>query len=527
MIIMVTNCIWIYQDQSPPLSDMAGHSFRSVQMAHWLQDGKLLSILKQDTIYPPFTYLVTGIIFLLVGYYPDIPQYSLLLWVIILMISIYSIGNTIYKNKYLALGATALTMCYPLVAHFSRIYDLDFPLTALVTASMAVLLQTNHFAKRRETIVFSLLVVAVLLTKWTGVFFIVGPAFIVLLSKRNNINIKNISLALGIILVLTMPWYWLHTNIILDIAEATRNNVFSVPHENLLRLKSLLFYARSITQGIIWPLTLIFLTGVIICFKKIKRCYFWLLVSWLIIPYLIFTFIYSKEIRYLMPLYPALALCSMSCFSYLFSAYSLKLKRRWVFSVIISVFSVILMFCIWFDTSWGTRLLPFSHAYGYQKITPKQVYYGFTYPTQYHTTLMLVAQELANIGSAKVAVVPNSIFLTATQIQYYTALHGNIKLNFSLSSKLRNPAWRDVLPQADYVITKTGEQGPKLWAANLKDIATAEQNNDVIFQQFELIGQWQLNGIETSAQQINLYKKNDKLLPFPLIGERVGDRGRI
>ena len=72
-VFVVSNIIWIVLDQAPPLWDMAGHSVQAASLARGIFT---------NTIYPPASYAVTAMCFRLFGFYPDVPQYSLLFWVL-------------------------------------------------------------------------------------------------------------------------------------------------------------------------------------------------------------------------------------------------------------------------------------------------------------------------------------------------------------------------------------------------------------------------------------------------------------
>lgn len=526
---VLTNIIWIWLDQSPPLWDIAGHSQRSAYFAELIAHGNIKTLLQFDTIYPPFPYIVTGILFILFGFHSDIPQYSLLLYVIVFLISTYSLSVTLFKQKWVACIATTLTLCYPLLLHFSRIYDLDFPLTVLVTASIATLFKTDHFQKRNWSILCALSIAAALLTKWTAIIFLITPitlyciqSYRTLSTAKRKIARMHILLILISIGILASPWYLIHAKAILHSAAATRKNIFSVPYEQLFNIQNITYYARKTMQAITWPMSIVFIAG---CIRLLilKNKTLWLLLSWIAVPYLIMTFVfYSKESRYVLPLFPLLAILSASLF--------VQLKRKYVVPLMSIILCIGVFF--WMELSWGMPFLPpsvyqplhINTQYGYQPVTTQKVYYGFTYPTQYHTNLSemvaVLQHDIQNHSTDKdvihVAVIPNSIFLTAQQIQYYTRLQKidsitqPYVIDYSLSSQVRggdDSEWKNVLPTADYVITKTGDQGPEVWSGQLPLIAEEEQQLDsAVFAEFEIIGEWTLSGIEAQPQRLRLYR---------------------
>ncbi|GEM_PF-3487531 len=517
------NIVWIILDGSPPLWDIAGHSARSILVAQLLHDWNFHSILRLDTIYPPFSYIVSGILFLLFGSNADIPQYSLLLWTMVLYISTYSIAVQLYQKKSIGVGACLLLLGYPLLLHFSRIFDLDLPQTAIVTATFAALLRSKNFTDYPWTLGTACLIALALLTKWTSIIFLFGPFFMILVStlrakEHRSVSLKNISHGFLLLLCIAGPWYALHSFEVLKSLIATRNNGFSVPFENLISFKNSFYYIGKTITGMSWPLALFACAGFLrLLYKRTRQD--WFLIVWCVVPYLVMTFLlYSKENRYFLPIFPALAIASAVCIAYLPKIFRIP---GW--------FAIIILVCFfWVDISWHTRLLPHTWylksglalTYGYYEPTPQGPGYGFSYPTKYQMNIQDIIKTLADDilkqkrkGTIQIAVVPNSIFLTAQQIQYYGKLNGidnprkPFRLEYALSSRIRGPEWRKDILKADYLITKTGDQGPLIWGPSLPDIYSEESNKKSdIFSQFELIRTYPLYGIENKPQEARLYR---------------------
>ncbi|MFH1597842.1 MAG: phospholipid carrier-dependent glycosyltransferase [Patescibacteria group bacterium] len=520
---VLVNIVWVVQDQSPPLWDIAGHSQRSLQISELMANFKPRTILNLDTIYPPFSYIVTGTFFLIGGRHFDIPQISLLFWLLIYILSVYGIAHYLLKNRWLAILALAISLFYPLLAHFSRIYDLDFPLTAMTMASLAALIKSNGFKSRKWSILFGLATALAILTKWTAVVFILGPLIYILIKSfkdKESRKTKKINLVILIAIILTLiaPWYLTHAKDIWKSAQATRQNIFSVPTEDLFSLDNIGYYVRKTVNSLTWPLAAWSLVGLFFFIKnRVKNG--WFLLAWIVVPYLIMTFLfYSKESRYFLPVFPALAILAATSFW--------KVNRIWR-HVGIGLILTMGVF-VWTETSWGVKSfsdniyekLALSEEYGYKNVTYSDVRYGFTYPTQYHNNLEVVASALktdlqqnkSEHNLIKIAVVPNSIFLSGQPVQYWGRLlelesfNHDYQVDYALSSRIRSTDWQEVITEADYLITKTGDQGPAIWGKHLAEIAESEKNGDPIFDNFELIQSWPLLGIEEDNQAVNLYR---------------------
>lgn len=525
------NIFWIREDTSLPLWDIAGHSERSAHYADLLKHGWTLAPFTQDYIYPPLPYFIAAIGFLVAGQYEDVPQFSFLFWVIVYCLGLYIIGLEIFQKRWLALCIVALSFAFPILAHFTRIFDLDFPLTAAVTLALALLLRTKHFSRRLPSILFGIAFGAALLVKWTAIVFILGPLLVeciaVLRDKKNGVllnfltkPVQNIFISCLLTLLVGAPWYILHGRNILASAIATRHNIFSVPYEELLSFGNAWYYVERIYLGSTWILALLALFGFILWIRDRHQPQRWFILSWFFISYFVMTFFfYSKESRYILPVYPVFSILIMKCI--------LQWKRK--LSIALAAFVVMWGSIIFLQTSFRVpilsgdliRFLGLRHAYGFRIITPEKPGYGFTFPTHYQqNTKKISASIFADIqkekrtGTINIIIVPNSIFLTAQQIKYYGRLMGLDTLNnpftvrYDLSSAIRKGEdWKTIMLQADYVITKTGDQGPAIWdGTRLKAIEQEEKKKTSFFDNFVLLETWDLRGIEGSPKKARLYK---------------------
>lgn len=525
---VISNIFWISENQSPPLWDIAGHSNRSAYFAQLLSQGEFKAVFNFNTIYPPFAYLVTALFFLIGGWSALIPSLSLLPFLILFVLATYSLANSLYRRRDLALAVAALALAYPLLAHFTRIYDLDFPQAALTTAAIAALLKTKRLTDRRWVIWSALAIALAILTKWTAVIFMVVPLVWELgAAVRNKVDWKksltNLGILGGLILALVLPWYIRHGRAIYDSSVATRNNVFSVPFENLWSWGNISFYAKQTSRAITWPLAIAFIAGLLILFWKQRKVAVYLLFA-IGVPYLFLTFaLYSKESRYFLPVFPLLAVITMSF---------LLLSRK-IWRVVGGIGLALVAGLFWLQTSFAVpvinasaqKTLRLDDAYGFQKVMSEKPYFGFTFPTAYHKNLPEIIEGLKNDvavnqpagKTVKVAVVPNNIFLSGQPAEFYARLNGlnrpggDWRLDFSYSSKVRGGDWREQIIQADYLITKTGDQGPPVWGPELKEVSVAEVSGDPIFtENFELLETWSLPGIEGKPTEARLYRSNNQ-----------------
>jgi len=520
-LLLLSQIIWISLDTSPALWDLAGHSSRAVQVSQLVLHGNLRTLFHLETIYPPLTYLVTLPFFVLSRWHGDSPQWSLLLWNALAAWGLYTIAWKLYSRRDLAILSCALFFLWPLPAHFSHIFDLDFPLTAICLATLAALLSTDRFRSKRWTIIHGITIGLALLVKWTSFIYLIAPKLAYIAwswtrttDRRQLIRRVILSGLLGTLIAL--PWYAVYTSDILRSAVATRHNVFSVPYEDLTSVNNALFYIRWMIRSMTLPMLALSGLGLLLMAWR-RKLGSLIILTWTIAPYLVLTFaLYSKESRYFLPSMPALAIAAG------FALTRLRGKMK----VVAITLTLLWAGVFWVHSAW-TPIIPdavvdklkLTRVYGVQAVKPESPYFGVTQPTQYQIGVMkdlptAIAAVLPTLDTAtiNIAVVPNSIYLSGQQVQYGLRLErlewpsGPYRFDFSPSSRVRGAGWREALADADLIITKTGDQGPLVWGPYLPEVATAEATLDPdTFGSYQLVADWQVTGIEKEPQVMRLW----------------------
>ncbi|MEK7157949.1 MAG: phospholipid carrier-dependent glycosyltransferase [Patescibacteria group bacterium] len=526
LFISISNIFWIRADQSPPLWDMAGHSHSAAHIGQLMETGRWDDIVRFDSAYPPLNYIFTGLLFWMFGSHADIPQFSVVFYVLLLMGTVAMMTIQLTKNKYLAIAAAALTFFYPQLSHFSRIYDLDYQLVTVTTLSLAFYLKSQRGNHRAWTLAFGAVLGLTFLTKWTAVVFIAPPILTDLFFawRKKEFNVfaaQNFCLATVVAGLIAAPWYLAHVRGIFDALQGARRNGFSVPTEDLWSVKNIVYYAHGTIKGVGFLISLVLVPVLIIAgWRHRQRDLF--LLAWVFGAYFIMTFLFfSKEPRYLLPIFPALAILTVL---------SVEPLRKNFQRVLLGVICGIALF-FWVDTTWGMtftsqkweqKSIIARWTYGYFPPAPNGIPYGLVTPSQYHTNLREITERIRRDQAqfpksrpTNIVVVPNSIYLTAAQIQFAARLSGldhpnnTFRTDYRLSSEIRHQNWREDILKGDYLITKTGNQGPVQWAGFLPEIAREEANpNSEIFRQFQLLQTWKLYGVESNPQEARLYRRN-------------------
>jgi len=104
---------------------------------------------------------------------------SLLPYLFILLFSTYLIGRLIYSD-FVGILALFFLFSYPLIFQSSRQFQLDFPLTAMVSLNILLLLKCDNFKNRLYSFLFGLALGWAMLIKGQVMLFIIWPLFFVL-----------------------------------------------------------------------------------------------------------------------------------------------------------------------------------------------------------------------------------------------------------------------------------------------------------------------------------------------------------
>jgi len=362
------NVAWVVLDKVPPAYDYARHLY--IAFLYWQAfDGGSPSLwfdlLSVEPFYPPLYHLSLIPFAMVLGFsaYSAVLANSIYLAVIIL--STYGIGSLI-NDRRTGLMAAFFVSCYPWLAYVSRTPMIDTMLTAAVALAYYLFLKSKNFEDRFYSLMFAVTFAGGLMVKWTFLFFLL-PAVILGLIGGKPIELKRsliqfiyyfglvfVLLVLPFFIFILEEWRWVPLLLEMGLVGLLVRAVPSVGISpvkviNLITLTvvSLVicfpWYSHTLlnlvqaaskhgghglkegdpTAGVdfwmnyLWVLQnsvggilfLLFLIGII--FFLIRRKYFNpLLTGWIVLPYIVFTLMINKDMRYIMPVLPCIAVIS-------------------------------------------------------------------------------------------------------------------------------------------------------------------------------------------------------------------------
>lgn len=338
---LVNNYIILSRNNAPFYDDSAGYISQDYKVykaiiEHQYLKAYRISAGSHPALYPffsvPFYFIFKGTAIA--------PSMTNSIFWIILILSIYGIGANLHSRKAGLLSA-AIATCFPHVFSLSRIYLFDFPLLATVTLAIFCLLKTKNFKDRKKSILFGLATGFSASTKPYFIIFLIGPFLLYFYKsfiKENSLRhkkFKNLILAFVASVCFAGVWY-LPPHLYSVLGHLT--HAWNYPADlALFSYENIFFYIKTLMNVQILPFYfLLFLFSFrTFLIDKDKGLF---LFSWILIPFLFFTFavLNFKDFRFTFPFLPAITLL-------------ISLNIFWIKSSIIKKLAIILILTVGFS----------------------------------------------------------------------------------------------------------------------------------------------------------------------------------
>ncbi len=230
------------------------------------------------------------------------------LYLFLLLLAVYGIGKEL-KDRQTGLIAAMLCSFSPGVYLSAIQFNLALPTAALVSVIVYSLVLVSRSQGRRYWLLFALLFVAGMYTRQLVGVFILGPLLLTLFRLDRitwKAGLKGAGLLLAVILVL-LPYYHVLSP---EHHMVKKMSITGWVHEsNIFSLQHLLYYLRIIPKQVNKLNTLLFAAGLALLF--LKRTYGdKLILSWIIPPLVILSFVFLKFPEYTTAVIPAISLAA-------------------------------------------------------------------------------------------------------------------------------------------------------------------------------------------------------------------------
>jgi 4-amino-4-deoxy-L-arabinose transferase-like glycosyltransferase len=212
---LVNNGIWLLNDVTLPAYDKAAHASFALKYLRLFEEPARLSLSKLLAVtqyYPPFFHVSSVPVTMALGFSVSAVSATNFLYLLIFAVSLFRIGRRLF-DEWVGVGAVALTLLYPMVYALSREALVDFALIAMVTLSLDLILVTDGGLNRRRGWWLGAVAGCAMLTKWTAVTFLLGPAALVAARAvwRDRPPLVSVLASLGLAVlsfsIVALPWY--------------------------------------------------------------------------------------------------------------------------------------------------------------------------------------------------------------------------------------------------------------------------------------------------------------------------------
>lgn len=364
--------IWLSKNKVPPGWDGAAHLMLSLDYFQILKDGgwgMIDKFIQLSNYYPPLYESSTSLLYMLFGTSMNVAIMTNSIYLGIILFSTYVIGKRLF-NSETALFAVFLISLYPSVIIWQRFYMNEIALVSMVALAIYMLLLTENFQRFWYSIGFGIALALAMLTKWTAIFFLLGPLACVVHDTFSSVTIeqrlrgykkekqdvcagcgkvldknyatyqgknfcsnackksmknrkkesaftynkyRNLILALAAAFLLSSIWYIPHLQDIyynVIVRETAKGAIEGDP--GILTLLSAIYYILSMLElQTRLPYFVLFVIGLVFFIKSEHKSKIFLLL-WILIPYIAFTLFSNKNSRYTLPIVVAIALISTS-----------------------------------------------------------------------------------------------------------------------------------------------------------------------------------------------------------------------
>ncbi len=333
LIGLLIDRTWFFLDESIPSYDQSAHltaalhHYRIFQNLNILSGNWWLSLWELTPSYrAPFVYICTVPFLVLFGRGYDQASLVNLLYTAIIILSVYHLGNYLFKNRKIGITASIFCLLFPIMGIMRTDYLLDYGLTSIVIATFTILTiwKDSHtgFVSWILTLILGVGIGLIMLAKPTGFIFILIPSIytlIIFISQRKFIKLIQTALSLILAWLICGSWYSLNWLTIITSALNANNVGKGEGDPAATTIAGWLYYPQTIPETVGFPILFVSIgIFLIYLFKSrfsqnavkdnlAKSALNWLFI-FLIGSYVICSLGTNKDIRFILPCFPVISL---------------------------------------------------------------------------------------------------------------------------------------------------------------------------------------------------------------------------
>jgi len=324
VLVLINTLIagWSLCNHSVPVYDMAWHLFSGLKCCDLLSHPHLRSytwwqsLFSVGSLYPPFVYLIYGILKLLLGTksWVDILVHSL--FASVLFASICGLGSLIFKKASIGLLAAVIVLIYPQVFLFAHYDMLDMPGLAMVSLALFSFMWWRQKPSYYSAAALGIACSLGALTKNNSIAFIIGPLIASLgssLLRKEWHRIKSLAIAALVSMIVILPWLIFGLQPMIKAVTNIEQQSYSAGCTHMFTFGDNLLYYISNLQSLFSPFLLsLFILAFFTASKSIHKHMFYLLLSATSGILLLSLFHWNPLSRYMLPAVIPVALYTAS-----------------------------------------------------------------------------------------------------------------------------------------------------------------------------------------------------------------------
>lgn len=461
--------VWVALDRRPPEWDHANHLERAVLCARDLGRGDFEAALDRSSFYPPLVLCSAGLVYRVLPSDALAGQLVILAFLGLGMVATYGLARRLGGGPA-GLAAALLFATAPFVVFLTVRFQIDLPLAAIVAVAVWTLVESERFSRVSWSLLTGVALGLGMLTKPSFAAYVGPPLLVVLARVRGRAAWLNAAVAVVVAGVISVPWYGPRlAGLPLQIGARSFRQAAESGHPDPLTWVGLTFYPRWLLPQLGVVAVLLFLAGVAIAVRRRQGT---LLVA-LLVPFAIVELIQNKNLRYSLPLLPIAAVVAGLAFA------TIPVRARWWVGVAAGIVGITQVTSTLFAVPAPVHIA----ALGVPSLlgSPPRL------DDWRHREILgvIAGHARAHPGSSPtVSVVPNAEFFSVSNFRYY-ALRDGLDLHFVR-------AWDERPIGVDYMIVKTGDQGPTWTAEKPRRIAERLASDPHLPRVFPSIGEFTL-----------------------------------
>lgn len=257
------------------------------------------------SIYPPLIHF-TALPFMVVFGPEKGAEYSFSLYLVVILLSTWGIAHRLAGERA-AFLALIFAVCTPLLDTFARVYMVDYPMAAVATLVVYLLVASEGFSKRKPVIFLGLAVGAGLMIKQTialyiGLPFVAVAAYYLLIKNDPERKKRIVNLTIFSLVAAPVPILWHAPGLFEFLSARKMVSAFyaGIEPEQVAVIE---YFWLLVRRGLGPVLALGAAYGLI---KTIRLKKYWLLWLWALPPLFFIDFFQGLiSSRYLLPILPA------------------------------------------------------------------------------------------------------------------------------------------------------------------------------------------------------------------------------